>query len=192
MKIKLAVVAAMIFNVACSGPHPFPCELTVDPSFTDNEVALIASAVDEWESVTGGIAHVEMTIESQRPLKHFIERVENEDEITRSEHSLGYSGIPYETSTGLNATAISVTIFTQRIEITAKKHRDLSYDRLFRGVILHELGHHFGLFHDDNENSLMFPVQNTFCVTTIDIAQFCSIHDCSGVNTGSQCGTFED
>lgn len=192
--IATAICAAS--SIACTSAHPFPCELTVDTSFTDHEVELIASAADEWEIATGGIAHVEMTIEAQQPLKHIIKRVDAEEDIrTSPSDSIGYGDIPHETLIpGLHRTAISAEIYPQRIKhviASGVYGSTVSYDDLFRQVVLHELGHHFGLDHDSNENSLMFPFAETFCITTIDIAQFCSIHGCDDApkNIGSRCGT---
>lgn len=186
----LAVAVCAVSSIACTGAHPFPCELTVDPSFTDEEIEMIRSAADEWEIATGGIAHVEMTIEAQQPLKHFIERVVDEDEISRPKSSVGYSGIPYD-SVVTRAPAVSISIFTRRIENYVASGSEYTYERMFRGVVLHEMGHHFGLDHERREGSLMYTKATTFCITTIDLAQFCSIHDCGGApeSVGSVCGT---
>jgi hypothetical protein len=52
---------------------------------------------------------------------------------------------------------------------------------LYETTLLHELGHSFGLFHEDDSNSIMYfnVSQGAGKITDIDMNQFCELYTCN-------------
>lgn len=186
---KLLSIA--ILTMACNpDPHSFPHELHVDSSFSIEEQEIIAEALDEWKEATDGIVSERMIIGIDSPRQHQVLRKSiHDDDVKRIEKRRGYTIVGWawmEDFWGSNCHG-PIWLVADRI----KKENPDNYETVFKHVILHELGHHYGLEHASNKiNALMSPrKKHIACITDIDLAQFCSLgYDCEGRQMKSSCG----
>jgi len=57
----------------------------------------------------------------------------------------------------------------------------LTNDQMFKTIILHEMGHLLGMFHNKKRHTLMYPYYNSIVdtITKYDLRSFCKINNCN-------------
>lgn len=175
--MRKGLIIAALLALGCNAPlHSFPCELYVDPSFTDAEALLIQEAVDEWSTATRGAVDMRLHQGVAPPLEHYIDHVTVTD---REKTKLGYAGRPTYGPLGMPTPAAGIEIYVKHIARAADSdYNPYSYEVVFRATVLHELGHHFGIPHSKDPMTLMYPKLQRNCITEADVATFCQLHSC--------------
>lgn len=132
-KVSLATLALASFLPACA-PRPTLMEISIDPSFSSDEIASIIAAGDEW------MAKVPMHF-TYSIFKDYC--IEKGDEICIIKSQVAYEGVdPYGTS---SAHTYEDYKFYATIEIFPITYEyNLEY---FKVQAMHELGHAMGLVH---------------------------------------------
>lgn len=149
------ILIASTFLVACGFHMNTGGEylVYVDPSFTSDRQGEIRTAIAEWNRVAEGNIHMVETVSPDG--SHVIQIWANHN--LHAQHKAG-----------------ECTPFTETIEIQDDMKEDLT-----RRTTLHELGHAFGMGHDE-EGTIM--CKSLGCspehLTCEDIWQFCQIWKC--------------
>lgn len=151
----------------------------IDPTFNSRARFLIWRSLDEWSSVTQMIVWVEQPWISEKDIenssnsdniKHLIisKASKHDKVITDIEENIGYIIDGYLwTKLGTN------------IQIAYIVRDRISWDLTFRLVVLHEVGHSFGLHHSKGDSIMNSKKMiHTGCLSPEDIQSFCSIWGC--------------
>lgn len=156
--VRTALLALTLFACSAEEPH-FPCDLRVDPEFTDADRCLIAEAASRWFEATNGYVDIRPSLGELVGHRILLERgVYAKDP--------GAEGVA-------QLSGASVWIFA---DVIAERHPD-DRDREFLGIVMHELGHHVGLSHQTA--GLMRQSPEYPCVGQLDLDQLCLIdHEC--------------
>ena len=141
----------------------------VDSSFTEDEQHAIVQSLYDWEQVTRGKVNMKLIITDTPnlygPLPKIIKSSEPPDDTT-----YGY--------TKYDADHMTIYIYFKNIEAS----RFVST----KAVVLHEMGHTFGLAHSNR--GLMVPINvNQTCIDDFALKQFCEVHYCSIDEVKSNC-----
>lgn len=150
----------------------------IDPAFNNRDRFLIWRSLDEWSQTTKLITWIELPWESEvainnsynKNIRHLIiSKASKHDKVILDiEEGIGYKIDGYLwTKLGSN------------IQIAYIIRDRINWDLLFRLVVLHEVGHSFGLRHSHGI-SIMDSSQmvRAGCLTKQDLRQFCNIWDC--------------
>lgn len=195
---KIFSLIILLLATACIGTpaHTFPSKIYIDDSFTDHERDIIEKSVYEWRDATDGIAD-EMVglIDSDTGQRDTIRPINSKDPriVTRDRSgvqrlgklhlfTLGFAYMgtklgPFEVESSGN-----IYLVIDRI----RKSKDP--DKKLRHIVLHELGHHYGIQHlPEGSNTVMEPYGNVGCITILDLKAFCGLYECFGRNVKSSC-----
>lgn len=166
MTLRKLLLSALLFLPACSPIVDFPVRLGVDPNFTEKESCLIEEAARRWEQAAPGLVKIDLQ-PWRGPSEPGIYRCNGACDPGSSSAALGYC----DTIAGGD-----VWIHTDRTwdfagVLEPEEQRDF-YPELFTAVVMHELGHHFGLRHYSPARGLMRPLYDEPvppCVTGQDL-----------------------
>jgi hypothetical protein len=163
---KLAVLALTAFATGCLGTPIY-----VDERFTAEEEQTIRAAADTWTAATDGKAAVDFIFGQRVDLHDTGRRVmvraggraaENAFELFRE----GDPGGRHE-----SWDSEVIVIVPERMDGI-----DMKY------VVIHELGHHFGVHHVSDETAIMYFQPNpksAHCLTREDLSAFCAANSCN-------------
>jgi hypothetical protein len=167
---KFALLALTAFATGCLGNVVY-----VDERFTDEEEQTIRSAEETWSRATNGKAAVDFIFGQRVDINDKGRRVmvraggraaENEFELFRE----GDPGGRHE-----SWDSEVIVIVPERMQGI-----DLEY------VVIHELGHHFGVHHVPDEAAIMYYRPNpksAHCLTREDLSAFCGANACNVAET---------
>jgi hypothetical protein len=165
----------------------------IDASYTDDEISMIIDAIHQWETATSYQVSVFPIIDHHiKPMtelgnngdgKHAIYKMFSNNPIAaglqkkNKDHDvLGYAVVH---------DAEDLFLIVDTIKKNAKNN-DQTYEEVFTHVVLHELGHHWGLKHPKGAKIMLMtpgykiPGANVQCITNKDLRLFCDLYDCSG------------
>lgn len=189
---RYIILLLVLFMIGCSGePHHFPSKLYIDPQFSNEQAEVIVNALSEWSRATNGIVDESPVIgwPEDPNYRHKVIYANSWDERvryaqkTRNEDINGFA----ESDNGVITFGLPSPGEIYLVMDTIDNKLE-EYPELLNHVILHELGHHFGLHHDPEESSLMYWKNTKTCIGTRDLERFCSIgYDCSGYRIKSSC-----
>lgn len=169
--------------------HSFPEELYIDPGFSDEEIEIIGESLDEWRRATGGVVEETMVIGLRHSYaNHEIMIKSSSDEKIKRFEKKNNAEV-YGLHRGANwwGTSSTSDIWIVRDKIQQDTDNDESYKRKFKRVVMHELGHHYGLEHDGDKDVLMSKTHKDIsCITQDDLKQFCDMYGC-GKGAASTC-----
>jgi len=181
--------------------HAFPHTLRVDSRFSGEEQAQIVAAIDEWSTATGGIVQINPVVTDglSTPTHigtynseglHTIYSANGNNPVFDRSTLVGFTDIPGH-GPGEGSSGNNIWIIPARIKHNAHKE-GLVYKTFFRQIVLHELGHHFGLRHpplSEHNRSLMQRLAEhaTPCIAPADLERFCRLYDCSGHSVKTTC-----
>jgi predicted Zn-dependent protease len=158
-----AVVLAWL-SVGCAPADrvSLPATLSVSPAFPPEEMEAIVSAADAWTAATGNVARLDMSVGDGGTIVISPGKLD---------HGLGFTFFADEE--GRAAITIDTEAYTQYLADTP------TYlpRALMREVVMHELGHAFGLDHEPG--GLMAPVATG--IDVIDdktLRHFCDYYGC--------------
>ncbi len=160
----------------------FPLEVRVVGEWTDNENQIIIDAFDEWEKATAGYTVTDIITHWQ--LDH--EFSMDEDYFHDIDGVLMIYAIPedhpaFEEINARSEVNYWLGIANESRTIVVRIDGTRYYKNLFK-VMLHEIGHIYGLEHSEIQNSIMYKsitdVQKA-CIDTETLAEFCDLHECS-------------
>jgi hypothetical protein len=137
--------------------HDLHCSIELSPEFTEDETEAIAAAVSEWELATAGGVSVSLVAYAG----DIDVRLAQAGELANESH-------------GRYDPWLSAIMLDREALVSAEDYRH---------VMLHELGHAFGLEHSDA--GLMMPEAGG-CIDAETLRQFCWIHLCDG-DEGTTC-----
>jgi hypothetical protein len=162
----LAVLALTAFAVGCVGGPIY-----VDERFTPEEEREIQAAADVWASATNGKGSVDLVFGQRVDLKDTGRRVmvRAGGRAAENAYQLFREGDPGGRHESWDSEVI-VVVPERMIGI------DLKY------VVIHELGHHFGIHHVADETSIMYFQPNpksVHCLTREDLKAFCAANACN-------------
>lgn len=191
MIVRWLLVLLTLLAVGCGQPHEDTCVLWIDSRFTQEQHDIIVLATQQWEFAVGGRTH---TIIDDgyppQPGAHGAVWLTADDPIVATFDDeangmvLGWAqmrdwwGFP---DVG------PIFFIADRIENFIDERPGL-----WQHVTLHELGHHWGISHEDKPDdvsSVMRPNADpgSDCITDADIDAFCNIYGCEGYITTSTC-----
>lgn len=168
--MKLLLAFALLLMGCAPYFHHFPETIYIDPAFTVEEQVQIVAALDDWREATHGYVDERPVIgykpEDNRG-SHQIFRAHSRDSQVQRNHS---------SPTKFGFARINTFWGTKRpgqIWLIMDRIPD---HRMLRIVTLHELGHHYGLRHEDHRTySIMaspFNNDRSGTITCIDVKQF--------------------
>lgn len=178
-KIATAALIASMSILSCTQDKHyghkgnFPCVLVIDDKFTNDERQSIDDAIHVWNDSTNGVAQVLLTSSNNVPFKdehHHIYSVLSTDQATLNEEET------FRKRTGKkdykllgfvdNASMIYIVV-------------DRSDNDTRTSVVMHELGHHFGLGHSNSTDDIMWPGRHNLSgLSSVDISAFCCVNEC--------------
>jgi len=160
----------------------------IENNLEEWQQAAVAEALDEWECATNGMIHFERKFNSTEensmfadPRYSFIIKNTSSDDpkIAKSdkERQVGTTTIGYYTKTNFDVPLILLV------------QERLLDGTIYRATVEHEIGHAFGLVHENDENSIMFPGVDVGAkhVTKVDLKQLCKLYPCKE-NEFKPCG----
>lgn len=202
------IVAGCVSTVSTEGDSRFsfdpPAEPTLtihaDVRYTDGERAVLQDSADIWSYQTDGLATVKLVFDFDPEDPASVKANEDNNTSTRlAEGSKVLQDIDCEASeeNGLppGVCVPLVLAFVSPsggihnpsgapVQLNWATERCYSYSQLDHGkclsVVLHEMGHVFGIPHLRSPQAAMFPVQNSVktCLRQPDLAEFCAINVC--------------
>lgn len=158
--------------IGCHASIPLHSDVAVDSSFTQEQLADIVQAADQWKNTTGGLVDLNLII-TDHPNEYGNDtmKIINDPDATVN---------PTNTLFGHTAFVASVS------EITLYPNRVSKSAFPFKEIILHEMGHSLGLEHVSE--GLMTPVPTGIkCIDDVTLNQFCGIHNCGGAVIKTDC-----
>jgi Matrixin len=161
-----AVLALTAFATGCLGDPIY-----VDERFTEEEEQTIRAAADTWYEATNGKATVEYIFGQRVDLRDTGRRVMVRADPRAAENAYERyrEGDPGGRHRSWDSEVI--VLVPERMDGI-----DLKY------VVIHELGHHFGVHHVADESAIMHFRPNSksaHCLTMEDLAAFCGANACS-------------
>ena len=184
------IIVGAIFLSGCYGQG-----FAIDEDFTDYEVEMIEFAIDEWiqatDNATSAWVLTRDGFKTPRPFSFWGDWVGGPNipviyKVYKTDP--GYNDLRFNTGSeniaGAALTGWRVAIIVDQLDTSDK----VSYDDAFHAVMLHELGHFYGLSH--SEEGIMNPVTNPIhnnCIDWHALNTFCSLHQDCGPNAQPSC-----
>lgn len=159
------------------GCGPESGKIYVDRNFTTDQRLAIEEAVKDWHDSTNGAAHVELIYET-------VDIDEDEDDTHVKMISVNKNDVRLEFSGDYGEHKNYYKGFRMKTEILIRndlEEEGVDHDQL-RRIVIHELGHYFGLSHVKERTAVMYAHHNTVqpnCLTKSDIAAFAATMDMS-------------
>ncbi len=158
-------------------------EIYVSKEFSVEEQSLIQDAASEWSKSTAGAANIDLIFDNysenhSKTIRKVSAEYMNEHKIPITGATLGLHEKYTHTET--------IYLIVERIQ-SQPMYEDIPYT--FKTTILHEFGHHFGMPHSLNEDSIMFSKGNSWgCITKRDVENYCAINkNCDDMAKMSWC-----
>jgi len=155
----------------------FSATLYITNTYTDIEKILIIDAAMEWNRKSKGIINFSIELE---PFK-IIDL--SKGILLLSVNKYDPDIVYLDVATGMFGNAIGITSDNGIVPYIKTVSERINTGVMFRGTILHELGHYIGLSHNDTEdgkNTLMYyAVQGgSTDITHYDLMKMCEIYEC--------------
>jgi len=162
----------LILITGCNPSVNLHSNFVVDSSFTAEQQNEIVESVSEWESVTDGMIKLNLVFSNQPEMYG-----NDYNKILNIIDESNYLNTDALGKTNVVASVIRILILSNRIERS---------QFLFKEVVLHELGHSFGLPHQ--KSGLMNPsVHGQTCIDNSTLDEFCNLHNCNDYEIKSSC-----
>lgn len=161
--------------------HSFPEELYIDPGFSNEEIEIIGESLDEWKRATGGVVNETMVIGLKHSYAHHEIMIKSsfDEKVKRFEKRNGVEIYGLHRESNWWGTLSPSDIWIVRDKVQRDSDDNEPYKRKFKRVIMHELGHHYGLEHDGDKDVLMSKFHKPIdCITQDDLKQFCDMYEC--------------
>ncbi len=158
MSRVLRLVVLLLLTAACSPPRDFPVVVHLDARWTDDEAQTIEDALAEWEWATCGFA-------ATTPVRGW-----------RGEHGDGVA-IYRETSAAPYLKGVLATTWGDSIAVAVDRVEYWDKGELLHRVLLHELGHLWGLEHEQY-GVMSIDVYAPACIDASAVDQFCEVYAC--------------
>jgi hypothetical protein len=171
----LALAASVISCV------PFSNKMLIDQKFTEQERILIDHAINEWVEATGSIDAVIFVrhgtkFADEPGLQDWVRaddfarmyKIKHSDPMYKTMNELvdpGVNGFAGMSRRGQAVAMVEDQFYNSRGEF---------FEEWFYSVILHELGHFYGVGH--SEHGLMSQPDSPICVDLWAVNEFCMIH----------------
>lgn len=181
MKKFLLVWLLMLGIASCVGG---PLTFAVDTEFTEDERSLIISAIDEWVIATDSddaAVFLRFDLVQDEPFdkkKHW-DDYDGEYGVVYKIHTYEHGYKQWVEEREKEFTGIAHG--PDKIAMVAEKSED---PYVFRKVFMHELGHIYGIGHQDS--GLMKPNPEDDCIDALTLHLFCEEHYC-GPNAAPTC-----
>ena len=161
----LALLALSAFGAGCIGGPIY-----VDDRFTPEEEKEIQAAADAWSAATNGKASVDLIFGQRVDLRDTGRRVmvRAGERAAENAYDLFREGDPGGRHESWDSQVI-VIVPERMVGI------DMKY------VVIHELGHHFGIHHVADQAAVMYFQPNpksAHCLTREDVRAFCGANAC--------------
>lgn len=170
---KLFLVLILILCIGCTGETKISVDLNstfvMDSSFSQEEQEQIVQSLFDWEQVTRGIVNMKLIITDTPNLYGPLPKIIKSYDVN---NLTGHC----------NHDANLTTIYINFKVIEMGNYNGITV----KSVTLHEMGHAFGLPHENK--GIMIPtfvVQQ--CIDSFTLEQFCDIHHCSMNDVQSNC-----
>jgi len=173
---------AIAFSAALSGCYGDPHSFAIEDTFTDEEVEVIKEAVAEWQLATDSSdADLIITEGLHRDEafdldKHWYGSTDHGTIYKIHDYEHGYYELR-ESMTGRDYDGAALS--PDRILVVGNKSK-----RRLKQIILHELGHIYGIDHQDK--GLMSSKPTQICIDTHTLIEFCEEWSC-GPNAHGTC-----
>jgi hypothetical protein len=192
MKLSLLSLAILLGNTGCYSIYH---EMDIDAKYSSEEMVIIRESLNDWAAATGSQSALIYTRDNQVIGDGVFTLADFDDDLgiaTMQKVSKSDPGYPDmvaelgEKPAGVAREGQLVLTVTETFYKNSKGFQDPSgtFDETyFHMVLLHELGHFFGLMHGDG--SLMVPGPDANgnvppdCIDQMSVENFCNIHgDC--------------
>lgn len=155
--------AIAIFATFACGPESGV--IYVDNNFTSDEKLAIEEAAKAWNDSTNGHAHVELVYENLD---------DDDDDSHVKMVSVNQNDIRLEFSEDLGEHKNYYKGFHLKTEILIRNDTGFEHDE-FRRVVIHELGHYFGVPHISEPSAIMYAKHGSRqanCLTRADVEAY--------------------
>lgn len=191
--MTLKVLGALLIAATVSGcsdhHHRDECTIYIDPAgMTEQELDVVVESVEEWNDAMAGVVTMSPVVgtpPSNVSFPHTVRAFTAEE----SERHPEYSGFTGHGQWENSIQHITVTLNLRGIRVGAAEPM-----MQLKHTTLHELGHHLGLGHNEDEGAVMVArapdVENeTACITVMDVTRACQqfTNECEGHNVHSTC-----
>lgn len=192
MKKFVLLIVLMLFG--CAMPPKEPRILFhADKSFSEYERKCLQAGSDQWTEQTSGLADAvyvydydssDATQVARFALFHRVVRWTSDMPIVKFNDALINDGDEDGASQILGQTRSSTNdAFHRPIEMRLVVDR-LSDENMCKQVVVHELGHAFGVPHINYWPAIMYPsadIRRGTCLKKADLLAFCYLNDCGSV-----------
>ena len=159
-------------NTPCEGVTTYP--VYIDSSCGTREREGILDAIEEINEMSNSmVCKPVLKFKGYVEINHDIERLPGNGEVVcYTEEPEWFENASYSDKLGWGTYYKNVRLFIFK--------NPLMSDNLSLALSIHELMHYIGLPHDDNPNSVMYPVVNPLNTSLhpIDGKHFCTKYDC--------------
>lgn len=161
--------------IGCHASIPLHSDVAVDSSFSQEELADIFQASEEWKNTTDDLVELNLIITDQpEEYGNDTMKIIMDDSLASDSNN----GFLYG-HTAFVATVSQITLYPTSIA-------DSPNPPPFKEIAMHELGHALGLVHMAEGLMTASPTGYN-CIDSNTLSQFCGIHNCSGVTIKSDC-----
>jgi hypothetical protein len=182
---KLQVVIAILMLLAgCAAPEPDQLDLEdtmyVSTEFSDEEIEDVVAAANGWGAATSGFVKLNLVIKACSGNRCIRPVRANEYGKTNEFAQSHFNSDKVEILIDGAAIRAYVELLKERVG------EELNARAIFREVIMHELGHAYGLGH--TKHGLMASKElNGDCIDRSALAEFCALRGCDVAKVNPTC-----